>query len=205
MNDNNSWRSKNGVGAEPGRGERRRFVGQVLRGSLAAGCALCLPALFADGADAQRPAPGDVLVGVDDPAKKVLKPDDVPLSAKPVIAFPYDRGGGVVRSGSRLNRIALVRLPPESLDADTAARAAAGVLAFSAICTHQGCQVGQWLPADQLLMCYCHFSKFAVRSGGAVAAGPAPRGLPYLPLAEHNGEIVVAAAFSAAPGASHES
>lgn len=186
---------------------RRRFVGNVLRTSVAAGCTLCLPVLLADGPggpDAQRPAPGDLLVGVDDAARKVLTPGDIPLGDKPVIAFPFDRAGGVLRNGSRLNRIALVRLPPDSLDPDSAGRAADGVLAFSAICTHQGCQVGQWLPAEQNLMCYCHFSKFAVRSAGAVAGGPAPRGLPYLPLSVRAGEIVVAAPFSAAPGASHQ-
>jgi Rieske Fe-S protein len=183
---------------------RREFVERALQASIAAACSLCLPAALAEGDDAGRPAPGDLLVGVDDPSKKALTAADIPLDSKPVIAYPFDRPSGVVRSGSRLNKIALVRLAADTLDADSASRSAGGVLAFSAVCTHQGCQVGQWLPAEQNLMCFCHFSKFAVRAKGAVVSGPAPRSLPVLPLTERAGELVVAAPFSTAPGASHQ-
>ena len=101
---------------------------------------------------------------------------------------PYDVVGHVVRDGSKLNRVLLIRLPES-------------VVAFSAICTHEACSVSQWLPAEQRLLCPCHFSKYDVRDGGAVAEGPAPRNLPSLPLRiEGNGELVVDGGFSAQPG-----
>lgn len=48
------------------------------------------------------------------------------------------------------------------------------VVAFSAICTHQGCTV---VPAESTLNCPCHGSVFATATG-AVVTGPAPSPLP---------------------------
>ena len=72
--------------------------------------------------------------------------------------------------------------------------------AFSAVCTHQGCEISEWVPKDQTLMCYCHFSKFSPGRAGEVMAGPAPRTLPLLPLKEVDGVLVVAGPFTARPG-----
>ncbi|GAA2197699.1 Rieske (2Fe-2S) protein [Streptomyces bangladeshensis] len=46
--------------------------------------------------------------------------------------------------------------------------------AFSAICTHQGCTVGE--VADGTIDCSCHGSRFRI-SDGSVASGPATRPL----------------------------
>jgi Rieske Fe-S protein len=48
------------------------------------------------------------------------------------------------------------------------------VLAFSAVCTHQGCQV---VPSGDRLSCPCHGSQFDLHSG-KVLSGPARRSLP---------------------------
>lgn len=184
---------------------RRSFVERMTQSTLALGCSMWFPAAFGAAPDTTRPEPGDVLVSADDQSgTKALTISDIPLASPPVIAFPLDRSKGVLRNGSRLNKVALIRLEVGSLDSDTLGRSAGGVLAFSAICTHQGCQVSQWLSTEQSLMCFCHFSKFSVRSNGEVIGGPAPRALPSLPLREHDGELVVAAPFSASPGASHD-
>ena len=57
-----------------------------------------------------------------------------------------------------------------------------GYLAFSKVCTHAGCPVGQYEAQYQKLLCPCHESTFDVLNGAAVVFGPAPRPLPQLPL-----------------------
>ncbi len=47
--------------------------------------------------------------------------------------------------------------------------------AFSAVCTHQGCTVGQ--VAQGAIICPCHFSVFSIEDG-SVESGPAPSPLP---------------------------
>jgi ubiquinol-cytochrome c reductase iron-sulfur subunit len=57
-----------------------------------------------------------------------------------------------------------------------------GYLAFSKVCTHAGCPVGQYESQFQKLLCPCHESTFDVLNAAAVVFGPAPRPLPQLPL-----------------------
>lgn len=151
-------------------------------------------------AAADGPQPGDWLVSVDADSPTPLKVSDLKLNAKQLIAWPHDRTGGRSRDGSRLNRVLLLRLDPGALDAETLARSADGVVAYSAVCTHQGCDVNAWRPAEKVLLCFCHFSQFQPAQGATVLAGPAPRSLPWLPLRSDGGRLVVAGPFSAAPG-----
>lgn len=55
------------------------------------------------------------------------------------------------------------------------------VVAYDAICTHQGCEVG-YDPGSQLLLCPCHGATFDPSRDGEVLAGPARRPLPAVPL-----------------------
>ncbi len=119
---------------------------------------------------------------------------------KPMLAFPFDVKRNAPRNDSRLNKVVLIRLPEADMSAETRARAAGGVLAYSAVCTHQACDVKTWLSKEKTLVCYCHSSKFALLDGGAVTAGPASRALPALPLALEGDELVIAGAFTATPG-----
>lgn len=59
-------------------------------------------------------------------------------------------------------------------------------VAFSAICTHQGCTV---VPSGDNLDCPCHRSQFNALTG-AVKRGPAHEPLPAIPVKVNNGEIV---------------
>jgi Rieske Fe-S protein len=61
--------------------------------------------------------------------------------------------------------------------------------AFSATCTHRGCQVSK--VADDAIQCGCHFSKFSIDTG-AVEGGPAPEPLPTVPITVANNEITLA-------------
>lgn len=165
-----------------------------------AGAALALGTGVAWADDGPRK--GDWLVQVDDEAKKPLAAADLQVGAKPVIVYPYDPAAKALRDGSRLNRIVLVKLDPATLDGPTAARAADGVVAYSAFCTHQGCDVSAWVAAEKALLCFCHFSKFAPEQEANVTGGPAPRPLPALPIASKDGKLVVADGFTTPPGKS---
>jgi Rieske Fe-S protein len=148
----------------------------------------------------EGPRKGDWLVLADDETHKPLTAADVKAGEKPLVAYPYDPAAKAARDSTRLNRILLVKIDPSTMDAATAPRAADGVLAYSAFCTHQGCDVNSWVAAEKALLCYCHFSKFAPQQEAAVVGGPAPRPLPALPLAAQDGKLMVAGAFTSAPG-----
>ena len=62
-------------------------------------------------------------------------------------------------------------------------------VAYSAICTHQGCTVAY---KGGKLACPCHGSVFDPARGAEVVAGPAPRPLPEIPVKVEGGEIVKA-------------
>ena len=149
-----------------------------------------------------KPADGDRLV--EDEAEGTPSPlrlADIPIG-KPVLVFPFDSSRNAVRDGSRLNKLVLMRFAMGDLDAESRARSAGGVLAFSAICTHQACDVKTWLSKEKRLVCYCHASKFALLDGGTVTSGPATRALPAIPLALDGDLLVIAGPFTAPPGAS---
>lgn len=128
-----------------------------------------------------------------------LTPADL-KPGKPVLAFPYDPKTKTIRSGSRLNKVVLLRLEESSFDEKTKTLAANGVLGFSAICTHQSCEVKTWMSKTKVLACFCHASMFQPLESGAVVSGPAPRALPTVPLKVVNGKLAVAGPFSAPPG-----
>jgi rieske iron-sulfur protein len=129
-----------------------------------------------------RPLAGDLLVSAKALDAGPLRPGDIAASAPQLLAWAKDPASGAVRDGSRLNQVLLLRLDPESLDAETLARAADGVLAYSATCTHAQCPVSEWRQEAGILHCPCHGSEFDPRAGGRVVNGPALRHLPPLPL-----------------------
>ena len=143
-----------------------------------------------------RPRAGDLLVKSGDTNKKPLTPQDLQIGAAQTLAWPMDPADGTVRSGSRLNQLILVRLDPETLSAETRARAADGVVAYTSICSHTGCDVDDWEPTRRLLACQCHSSQFDPGDGAKVIDGPAPRPLPALPLKVVDGKLVVAQPFT---------
>ncbi len=58
-------------------------------------------------------------------------------------------------------------------------------VAFSAVCTHQGCTVA---PAGSELDCPCHGSRFSATTG-KVLGGPAPSPLPSVPVTVRGGQV----------------
>ena len=73
-------------------------------------------------------------------------------------------------------------------------------MAYTAICTHNGCEVTDWLNDEQVLSCPCHQTLFDPKNEGRVVEGAAPRALPALPLQVVDGKLVVARAFTSRVG-----
>ena len=148
-----------------------------------------------------RPQPNDRFThAAGDRKGRLITLADLPAGGAPLTAYPMDAGTGTVRNDSRLNQILLVRLDPQALDRDTSARAADGIVAYSAICTHTGCDAWDWLPASGTVKCPCHFSEFDLRASARVLNGPAPRRLPALPVKVADGLPVAAGGFIGRPG-----
>ena len=161
----------------------------VLRGGLALGLSLTVlkAGTAADDPKKQRPQPGDVLVfAKGDRKDQPISSDDVALNGPVLGAYPMDTESGVVRRGSKLNRVILIRLAPDSYGDKTQEHTTDGVAAYSGFCTHQGCSIKD---------CVCHNSKFDPRDRGRAVFGPAKRRLAMLPIKQGEGTLVVAASF----------
>jgi rieske iron-sulfur protein len=140
----------------------------------------------------ERPQKADLLVVSEgDEEGQVIKPQDLKLGGPPVHAWPKDPKTSVVRSGSRLNELLVIRLDP--------------AVAYSAVCAHAGCPVTGWVKGEEVdkdvFKCFCHNSEYDPRRGAEVVFGPAPRRLAALPLAIVDGSLVVAASFVGKVGA----
>jgi rieske iron-sulfur protein len=175
----------------------------VIKAALGVGFGAALPGAVHAQANPKeaRPQAGDRFVLADGDKKgAVVKLDDLKPGAPPVTVMPQDPASGTVRDGSRLNQILMVRLNEAQLQNDTKTRAAQGVVAYSAVCTHTGCDGLGWDTDNQRLKCPCHDSQFDVTDGARVVGGPAPRRLPALPLKVVDGYVVAAGTFTSRTG-----
>lgn len=150
----------------------------------------------------QRPQPGDLIVfRFGDKAGQAVKPDDVPEGAELLQVISKDPESGVLRDGSRLNGINLVRVEAEAVSDDTKPFVTGGIIAYSSVCTHQGCDLTQWVPETTTFKCYCHYSEFDATQLGQPNHGPAKRRLAVLALSlNQNNEFIVAAHFKGKVG-----
>ena len=145
-----------------------------------------------------RPREGDRFVFAFGPRQgETVRVEDVPLASEQIICYAMDPATGAVRDGSRLNQVLLLRFDPDSLAPETRGASADGVVAYSGVCTHTGCDIDDWSEATEFLICPCHDSEFDPRDGAEVISGPAPRRLPSLPLRSEDGVLVAAGGFSA--------
>jgi hypothetical protein len=95
----------------------------LLLTALAAGACLATKPVAAEedepGSD-ERPQKGDFLVHSEgEHAGEIIKPSDLTIGGSPVHAWPKDSKSSVVRKGSRLNEIVLVKLDPAELDEES--------------------------------------------------------------------------------------
>jgi rieske iron-sulfur protein len=128
-------------------------------------------------------------------AGEVIAPDDLVTGAEQVLAYPMDPATRTVRDGSRLNQLIVVRLDPDQLAPDTREHSAEGIVAYSGVCTHTGCDVTDWYGDVLRFKCPCHESEFDPSDGARVIGGPAPSPLAALPVMIIDGAVAVAAPF----------
>ena len=176
------------------------------RSLLRACCALALGGALRVGADETSAAPppealappqaDDVLVfAFGARAGQAIAPGDLAAGAKQTLAFPMDPRTHLVRDGTRLNQLIVVRLATDALAAETRARSAEGVVAYSGVCTHTGCDVTDWIAAARHFKCPCHESEYDPSDAARVMSGPAPWQLAALPLKIVDGALAVAGPF----------
>ncbi|WP_407179208.1 ubiquinol-cytochrome c reductase iron-sulfur subunit [Bradyrhizobium sp. STM 3562] len=180
----------------------------LLLTALATGACLATKSVLAEeqpGSD-ERPQKGDrLVVSEGEHEGEVIKSSDLQLGGPPLRAWPKDPKTSVVRNGSRLNEILVLKLEPSELDEATQSHAVEGIVAYSAICSHAACPVSEWVKAEQgdktVLKCPCHNSEYDPRQNAQVVFGPAPRRLAALPLTVADGTLVVAGSFVGKVGA----
>lgn len=169
---------------------RRRLLGGLLA---AAGGFLGLAALWPARSLGPRPderlrdtgwGPGVRLVDADD---QPVHREDLPVGG---VLTVFPEGG----SRAADDQVVLLRVTESELRLadDREEWAPEGYVAYSRVCTHAGCPVGMFQPNPGLLMCPCHQASFDILGGGQSVFGPAPRGLPQLPLRIDEEGILIA-------------
>jgi len=152
-----------------------------------------------------RPQEGDHFVfATGDRKGAMIMPGDLTIGGPLVTAYPVDPHTAVVRDGSRLNQVLLIHLDPADLSEPTRAHAPQGIVAYSAVCTHEGCDVWLWQEEVKTLKCPCHDSEFDPKDGARIVIGPAPRRLPALPLKIVDGVLMAAGGFAGRVGFKQE-
>jgi rieske iron-sulfur protein len=160
-------------------------------------------AAIAQGGDPKslRPQAGDRFVRQSgERPQQPITTADLPEGGPPLVVYPMDPGTSVVRDGSRLNQVLLVRIGAAELTDETRSRAADGIVAYSGVCTHAGCDVVLWKPEVKRFRCPCHESEFDPKDSGRVVGGPAPRRLPRLPVKVVDGMLIASGDFMGRPG-----
>src|SRR6516164_10135720 len=152
--------------------------------------------------DATRlpPQPGDRFVFLSGSNKgQFVRLDNLAIGGPQVQVFPASPDG-TVRNGTPLNLVILARFDPAELSDETRDRAADGVVAYSAVCTHQACPVNMWSKDRDAFVCSCHGSIFDPKNAAEVIGGPAPRPLAALGLQLKDGVVTVVSTFSSRVG-----
>lgn len=184
------------------RSRRRLF----LKTAIGTGIGLSLVSAFYVGASLRPKAevtpekeplkPGDILVyaqGGGEP--KPILPEELKPGDPFVLAYPMDPKTKVVKSGEAKNTVLVVRYNPGELSPEVAQNGVEGIVAYSAVCTHLGCIVSQWVADKKAGLCPCHGGIYDFAHGARVIAGPPPRPVPQLPLKVEEGVLVAAGEF----------
>jgi len=109
-----------------------------------------------------------------------LTVDSLPAGAgKEATVFPEQQGGGALTTKDATTL--LLRFSASDFASPTHLDwTPQGYVAYSKVCTHEGCLVSDRSGSN--LLCPCHDSVFDPLHGATVASGPAPRPLPQLPI-----------------------
>ena len=181
---------------------RRTF----LKGAVGAGFIVSAPEIALAAKEKppekKRPQEGDFLAFQKGEKKgEIVREEDIPMEGPVVMAFPMDPETGIIRKKSRLNQVLILRVEPSSLSEETQVNAVNGIVAYSSVCSHQGCVINTWNKEKQRILCMCHGSGFDARNEGKAINGPAVRRLAGLPLTTQDGVLVVREKFNGRVGA----
>ncbi|MBI0447155.1 ubiquinol-cytochrome c reductase iron-sulfur subunit [Deinococcus sp. DB0503] len=187
---------------------RRKFINVAMGTTAAVGGISLISVLgtanpvFRLTRDKMPPLKGDILVHAGgDTEGQPIKISE--LGTKLVRAWPMgkdEQGQNLIRKGDPNNLLVLYRFPPGQLKAPTNLEATIDgqTVAYSDICTHAGCSVGD---NDQGpgMKCPCHSGQYDPTRGCIVVGGPPPRPLAQLPIAAQGDNIVVTDFFLTMP------
>lgn len=180
---------------------RRRLLGGGLAAALGAlGLAALVP-LRGLG-----PRPGDALrrtAYARAPRPRLVTESGVPIHRDDLSVGAFVTAYPEGHTGEPDSQTALVRLAPdhEVRPPTRADWVVDGHVAYSKICTHAGCPVGEYQVDFRTLLCPCHQSSFQVDEGARPTLGPAARALPQLPLdVDEEGFLVATGDFAEAVG-----
>jgi len=151
---------------------------------------------FAAGGRGSQPQPvgaperGDTFVYADGPNKgKDVVLADIVVDAPPITVQAKDETG-TVRESEKAT-ILLYRVAPDKIPTDIRGDTVEGLIAYSALCTHQGCLVSDWDATAKEFVCPCHKAAFAPLQGGITTGEMKTRALPQVPVKIHDGKLVI--------------
>ena len=153
-----------------------------------------LPAFAADQKDV--PMVGDVFVHTEGPKKgSVVMLDDIPVDEFKVVMAQAATPDGKPREGDNCTT-SFVRLPADKVPADLKSESVDGLIAYSAVCTHQGCLMTEVHKSSEAvaaygIICPCHDAIFDPAQNGKNTGGATSRTLPHFPIKSDGGKIVV--------------
>ena len=125
-------------------------------------------------ADAGVSVPGNPPAGSDYPVVDVAKLADLEVGAEVAFNYPDEDSPAVL---IRLEGAAEDGIGPDQ-----------SIVAFSQLCTHQGCPIS-FKKGRGMLLCGCHWSSFDPAKGGRVIIGQASERLPQIALRVNNDTI----------------
>ena len=139
---------------------------------------------------------GDILVHAEGPNDgQPIKVAD--LNDKITRAWPQgkdNKGNTVIKKDEPNNLLIIYKFPVAELVAPTDLKGTdQGVVAYSGICQHLGCQVGDNASKPETILCPCHSGAYDPRAGCKVIGGPPPKPLPQLPIKLSGDNVTVTA------------
>jgi rieske iron-sulfur protein len=146
------------------------------------------------------PQAGDVFVFTSGPKKgSIVMVNDVVLNANP-LSVQAATPDGKPREGDNCTAL-LYRVATAKVPSDMTSDTVDGVMAYSAVCTHQGCMLTDLHQPDDAVnafgfICPCHDAIFDPLQDGKNVAGAVSRTLPHFPIKSDGGKIVVSDAPS---------
>ncbi len=183
--------------------EKEKQRRKILRGFCAAGIAVPASGGAQEPSEASLLAPqeNDVLVhSFGNDSGNVIGVAELAVDSKQIFAWAMDPVSGIVRNGSRLNQVVLIRVDKARMSSQTAEKSISGLVAYSGVCSHTGCDVTDWNSEFLRFQCPCHESQFDPADGARVVGGPAPWQLASLPLKNIDGKVGVAGEFEGRVG-----